>query len=405
MKVALAAGVTVLLAAIGLPALAVAQPVQFVISGATHGDSDGGTTIEILLINNENSDQSVALPDQIEGVLTSATTRSIQLKRAPGEQPAISVPARGFARARYRAMVPAGSLQANDLISIPTWGTQQVAMAASPAVSPETQARVEPKQDAEPKIASEATAASREGTIGESLLRNLSVHEPIYAIFGTTSQSEIKIQGSFKYRLFGSSRPPSRAHEWRDGLYFAFTQKMFWDLASDSSFRDVNYTPELFYRTPSISLADTLEAGLEAGIQHESNGKAGPDSRSVNTVYVAPTAMWNLGNDYNLTVSPRLTMLVGGRADNPDIKSYRGITGLKFQIGQADGLRLSATGRYNFSTGRGAVLTELSYPLQRLFGGGPELYLFGQNFTGYGESLLDYNRRMTRLRFGLAVVR
>lgn len=405
MKVVLAAGVTILLAAIGLPALAAAQPVQFVISGTTSGDSDSGTTVELLLLNNENSDQSVALPEQIEGVLTSTTTRSIQLERAPGEQPAISLPARGFARTRYRAMMPAGSFQANDLISIPAWGTQQVAMAAPSAVSPERQARVEPGQAAKPEIAPEAAEASREGTIGESLLRNLSTHEPVYAVFGTTSQSEVKIQGSFKYRLFGSSRPPSPAHGWRDGLYFAFTQKMFWDLASDSSFRDVNYTPELFYRTPSISLADALEVGGEAGIQHESNGKAGPDSRSVNTIYVAPTAMWDLGNDYNLTVSPRVTMLVGGRADNPDIKSYRGITGLKFQIGQADGLRLSATGRYNFSTGRGAVLTELSYPLQRLFGGGPELYLFGQNFTGYGESLLDYNRRMTRVRFGLAVVR
>lgn len=405
MKVALAGGVTILLASIGFSALAAAPPVQFVISGATSGDSEGWTTVELLLLNNENADQSVALPDQIEGVLTSATTHSIQLERAPGEQPAISVPARGFARTRYRAMRPVGGFQANDLISIPAWGTQQVAMAAPLAVSPDRQARAQLGQGAEPEIAPEAMDASREGTIGESLLRNLSTHEPIYAIFGTTSQSEIKLQGSFKYRLFGSSRPPSPAHVWRDGLYFAFTQKMFWNLASDSSFRDVNYTPELFYRTSAISLADTLQAGVEAGIQHESNGKAGPDSRSVNNIYVAPTAMWDLGNDYNLTVSPRVTVLVGGRADNPDIKSYRGITGLKFQIGQADGLRLSATGRYNFSTGRGAVLTELSYPLQRLFGGGPELYLFGQNFTGYGESLLDYNRRMTRLRFGLAIAR
>lgn len=404
MRVALAAGVTILLAATNWPALAAAQPVQFVISG-TSGDGDGGTTIEILLINIDNADQSVALPDQLEGVLTSATTRSIQLERAPGEQPAISVPARGFARARYRAMLPADNVQSSDLISIPAWGTQKVAIAAPPAASPAGLARAEPGQGVETKIGPQATEASREGAIGESLLRNLSTHEPVYAIFGTTSQSEIKLQGSFKYRLFGSSRPPSPAHEWRDGLYFAFTQKMYWNLASDSSFRDVNYTPELFYRAPAISLADALQAGVEVGIQHESNGKAGPDSRSVNTIYVAPTAMWDLGNDYNLMVSPRLNVLVGGRADNPDIRSYRGITGLKFQIGQADGLRLSATGRYNFSTGRGAVLTELSYPLQRLFGGGPELYLFGQNFTGYGESLLDYNRRMTRLRFGLAIAR
>ncbi|HLU91876.1 MAG TPA: phospholipase A, partial [Pedomonas sp.] len=33
------------------------------------------------------------------------------------------------------------------------------------------------------------------------------------------------------------------------------------------------------------------------------------------------------------------------------------------------------------------------------------LYLFGQFFTGYGENLLDYNQRDTRLRAGFAIVR
>ncbi|MEC7931559.1 MAG: phospholipase A, partial [Pseudomonadota bacterium] len=42
---------------------------------------------------------------------------------------------------------------------------------------------------------------------------------------------------------------------------------------------------------------------------------------------------------------------------------------------------------------------------RRLLGGGPDFYLFGQTFTGYGENLLDYNRRMKRLRIGLALVR
>src|SRR3546814_2275188 len=48
---------------------------------------------------------------------------------------------------------------------------------------------------------------------------------------------------------------------------------------------------------------------------------------------------------------------------------------------------------------------DISYPIDRLIGGNLNFYLIGQAFTGYGENLLDYNRRMTRLRLGLAIVR
>jgi len=38
-------------------------------------------------------------------------------------------------------------------------------------------------------------------------------------------------------------------------------------------------------------------------------------------------------------------------------------------------------------------------------GGGPDFYLFGQSFIGYGENLLDYDRHTTRFRLGVALVR
>ena len=75
------------------------------------------------------------------------------------------------------------------------------------------------------------------------------------------------------------------------------------------------------------------------------------------------------------------------------------------EIGEDEGLRLSTSTRFNFSSGKGALSADLSYPLPRLLGGGPDLYLFGQSFVGYGENLLDYDRRMTRFRIGVALVR
>src|SRR3546814_8569389 len=75
------------------------------------------------------------------------------------------------------------------------------------------------------------------------------------------------------------------------------------------------------------------------------------------------------------------------------------------EIGEGDGLRITTNTRFNFGSGKGAIDADISYPIDRLIGGNLNFYLIGQAFTGYGENLLDYNRRMTRLRLGLAIVR
>jgi outer membrane phospholipase A len=66
---------------------------------------------------------------------------------------------------------------------------------------------------------------------------------------------------------------------------------------------------------------------------------------------------------------------------------------------------LSTTSRLNFGSGKGSIAADLSYPLPRILRGTPDFYLFGQTFVGYGENLLDYDRRTTRFRIGVALVR
>jgi outer membrane phospholipase A len=104
-------------------------------------------------------------------------------------------------------------------------------------------------------------------------------------------------------------------------------------------------------------------------------------------------------------VAPRAWFYAGDLSDNPDIRRYRGNTGLFVEIGEENGLRLSTSSRFNLGSGKGAISGDLSYPLRRLLGGGPDFYLFAQSFTGYGENLLDYNKRVNRLRLGVALVR
>lgn len=121
-------------------------------------------------------------------------------------------------------------------------------------------------------------------------------------------------------------------------------------------------------------------------------------------MYIQPVATMPVGK-YTLSLGPRLSFYLGSLADNPDIKRYRGNTSLFAEIGRDDGLRLSTNSRFNFSSGKGAIDAELSYPFDRIINSSLNLYIFGQGFAGYGENLLDYNRKITRLRVGIGIVR
>jgi len=75
------------------------------------------------------------------------------------------------------------------------------------------------------------------------------------------------------------------SRSWRDGLHFAYTQRMFWDLRARSSpFRNIDYQPELFYLTPSATFSNGISVSGQGGIRHESNGRDGAASRSINSI-------------------------------------------------------------------------------------------------------------------------
>jgi phospholipase A1 len=190
-----------------------------------------------------------------------------------------------------------------------------------------------------------------------------------------------------------------------EGLNFGYTQRLFWDLGRKSSpFHNVDYMPEFFYLFPARPVGDVLTLGGQIGIRHESNGRDGAASRTINTLYVQPIATMPIGS-YKLTVGPRLWTYLGSLSDNPDAKRFRGNTGLMAEIGSDDGMRLSTTTRLNPGSGKGSFNAELSYPLDRLTHSDLNFYLFGQAFTGFGENLLDYDRRQTRFRIGVGMVR
>lgn len=397
------------LALISAPANA-QNPLEVVVVRVGDRLVDGTAIVEIRILNAGDQTQNVDLPQRISAQLVMRDdNRRVWLDRAAQTPASISIAARGFASARYCVDLP--QIADTAILSVPAWSNQYVAIVTNTR-NPSHRANI--KGIAEDMATATSVAPTpipptpppTDRRIGNAFLSNLSAYEPIYAVYGPGTNTDARIQLSFKYQLFGSHARQEGASSLADGLYFAYTQRMFWDLEAESSpFRNIDYQPELFYLSPAMTASQKATVSGQVGIRHESNGKAGPDSRSVNGIYVSPMGAFSLGGDARLIVAPRLWLYVGDRSDNPDIRRYRGNTGLVVQIGRDNGLRLTTSSRFNFWSGKGSLGADLSYPMNRLLGGGPDFYLFAQSFVGYGENLLDYNKSTTRLRIGVALVR
>ena len=138
---------------------------------------------------------------------------------------------------------------------------------------------------------------------------------------------------------------------------------------------------------------------------HQSNGQSLPLSRSWNRVYLM-TGM-ELGNHFS--VNARLWKRVpesAGSDDNPGISDYIGRGELSAFWNYDRDNTLGATLRSALSSsGRGSVRLEWLQTLgSGLLGGKSNLRLHTALFSGYGDSLIDYNRKRTVFSVGLSLV-
>jgi outer membrane phospholipase A len=196
------------------------------------------------------------------------------------------------------------------------------------------------------------------------------------------------------------------------GFYLAYSQTSFWDIGGDSNpFFDTSYRPELLYlweQSNPAWLPGMTRFDVEAGLRHNSNGRGGDDSRTINTVYVRPVFTFGdpgTGRGFFLAVAPELYEYLGALRDNPDAPEFFGYGNLRLIAGWRGGLQLAAMGRLGSTWDKGALQLDLTYPLRKLTRNNLDLYLDAQFFTGYGESLLEYNQSTTSFRLGVALVR
>jgi len=181
-------------------------------------------------------------------------------------------------------------------------------------------------------------------------------------------------------------------------LWFAYTQQSFWQAYSkrlSSPFRDTNYQPELMFVTPlNWSILGANIRFLNLGLAHQSNGRSNLTSRSWNRTY-AQFGMETGKVETLFRVWHRLSEPLADD-DNPDITNYMGYGDIISSYRWND-QKVSLMLRRNFSTNKGATQLTWSFPLKEYLNG------YVHIFSGYGESLIDYNFYQKSIGLGFLI--
>ncbi|MBR8656041.1 phospholipase A [Achromobacter sp. Marseille-Q0513] len=387
---------------------------------AAPGDT---VTIEAVYFNEGNARATWEAPPELVLQWRGQDGQIVRsLARLQGEQARYSVPVNNFARLAWSAEVPASArgLQAVSIegqpamMALDATGRDSGTLASTPAQGPVVDARSGQPVPA-PEVAAagasvqggpspDASAAPGQADAFSRFRSAISEYKPVYFDIGTRGKTTARFQISAKYRLF--SPAANRPANWYENFYLGYTQTSLWDLQSDSMpFIDTTFNPSVFWLSDNLwsSESQNWRLGVNVGAEHNSNGKDGPDSRSVNDGYVEPRFHYRLDGGSTLTFAPRIKAYFGVASENPDYADYAGRVDWQLRWAQDNGAVVTALYRQGDQQRRTTQL-DFAWPLQRTWLN-MNGYLHLQYFNGYGETLLGYNRREdSQFRVGLSIV-
>ncbi len=207
----------------------------------------------------------------------------------------------------------------------------------------------------------------------------------------TETMFQISIEKPLSYNLLGQN----------EFISAAYTQRSFWQTFESSfPFRETNYEPEIFILFPFEN--DKIFKSYKVGFHHSSNGKSEELSRSWNTLYLETAFQLS-----ELFIVPKIWYRIPEeKDDNPNIEDYYGYGDLTFVYNykkhQFD-LILRNNLEFN-DKNKGSAELNWTFPLPRLFYS-TDTYGLVQIFSGYGNSLIDYDREVNKIGLGIALSR
>ncbi len=224
------------------------------------------------------------------------------------------------------------------------------------------------------------------------------------------SKSETRVQLSVRTKIAKDLLTGANPRL-KDSLWFAYTQQSYWQLFNKSlsrPFRSTDHEPEIIYAYPTEA---NLPGGWQLrytglGVVHQSNGQSLPLSRSWNRVYL----MAGMEKDSRFRVTGRVWRRIPeavGSDDNPDISNFVGRAEVTGSWTPNRDNMVGLTLRHSLKADtRGSLRLEW---LKTLGNSNSDKDLSGlrlhtQIFSGYGDTLIDYNRRRTVLSVGLSLV-
>ncbi|CUK20745.1 phospholipase A [Achromobacter xylosoxidans] len=388
---------------------------------AAPGDT---VTIEAVYFNEGNARATWEAPPELVLQWRGQDGQIVRsLAKLQGGKASYSVPVNNFARMAWSAEVPASArgLQAISIegqpamMALDATGRDSGTLASTPAPVPVVDPRT--GQPVPPAVVTAAGASPEGGPAPDSVAVSsyqqsafdhfrsaISEYKPVYFDIGTRGQTTARFQISAKYRLFSPSG--NRPATWGENFYLGYTQTSLWDLQGDSMpFIDTTFNPSLFWLSDNMwqSENQSWRLGMNTGVEHNSNGKAGDDSRSVNDAYIQPQFNYRFDGGSTLTFAPKVKAYFGVASENSDYADYAGRVDWNLRWAQDNGAVVSAMYRQGDQRRRTTQL-DFAWPLQRTWLN-MNGYLHLQYFNGYGETLLGYNQRNeSQFRIGLSLV-
>ena len=195
-------------------------------------------------------------------------------------------------------------------------------------------------------------------------------------------------------------------------LFTAFTQNSYWQVYNtdkSSPFRETNYMPELFVEwQPDTKLGDSHLKQVRFALIHQSNGQDVGQSRSWNrtemffllqnsNIYYG-MHIWDRWNeDQKVETLPDAKVPTEGD-DNPGLEDYIGNQRyfIKYKSKHFNIMLSHQNDILEYDINKGNTKLDITFPSIN-----SNFDFFIRGFSGYGESLVDYNIKINRISFGI----